>query len=82
MKKILLAAVAIGAMVTVAAPAQARRGCGAGYHRSQHGHCMPIRRPHRPHRPVVGGYYPGHGYWYNGRYWQHRYRHHGDWRYR
>ena len=31
---------------------------------------------------VVGRYYSGQGYWYNNRWWQHRYRRNNVWRYR
>ena len=78
----LAATVALG----TASVAQARDGCGKGFHRGPAGHCRPNRGPGygygNHHRPVVGVYYPGRGYWYRNRYWQHRYRHHGDWRYR
>jgi hypothetical protein len=64
-------------------PAQARQGCGRGFHRAPNGMC----RPNGPYRPggqvwVVGRYYPGHGYWYNNRWWHRRYREHNEWRYR
>jgi hypothetical protein len=31
---------------------------------------------------VIGTYYHGRGYWDGHRYWQHRDRWHGGWRYR
>jgi hypothetical protein len=31
---------------------------------------------------VIGTYYPHQGYWDGHRYWQHRDRWHGGWRYR
>jgi hypothetical protein len=31
---------------------------------------------------VVGGFYPGRGWWDGRRYWWHRYPWHGGWRYR
>ena len=63
-----------------ATPADARQGCGPGFHRAPNGMC----RPNRGNQQVwvVGRYYPGHGYWYNSRWYQHRQRWHGDWRYR
>ena len=32
--------------------------------------------------PSVGVFYTGHGWWDGHRYWGHRYRWHGGWRYR
>jgi hypothetical protein len=84
-RKLLLAALAIGAAVTAISPADARGGCGLGYHRGPYGGC----RPNLGHGPVVVGpapaigvYYGGRGYWDGHRYWGHRYRWHGGWRYR
>ena len=68
------------AMVT-AAPADARQGCGPGSHRGPGGMCRP-NRDDGGVAFVVGRYYPGHGYWYNNRWYHHRDRWHGDWRYR
>jgi hypothetical protein len=84
MRKILMALAAGGTLLALGAPAEAAQGCGAGFHRSPHGRCIPNRGPGygRPGGPVVGVYYPGRGYWYNNRYWHKRYRHHGGWRYR
>jgi hypothetical protein len=77
-----LAAIGLASVIALAAssPAEAREGCGAGFHRAPNGRCV----PNRGYRPawVVGRYYPGHGYWYNGRWWRHRYRWHNGWRYR
>lgn len=86
MKKILLAAIAAGAALTAvaaAAPAQARQGCGVGGHRGPAGHCRP-NRGRAAVAPVVriGVFYPGRGYWDGRRYYAHRYRWHGGWRYR
>jgi hypothetical protein len=87
-RKYLLIALAAGAVMTAASsPAQAREGCGPGGHRGPAGHCRP-NRGHpprvmvRPGGPVVGIYYGGRGYWDGHRYWQHRERHRGGWRYR
>ncbi len=88
MKKFLLGAAAIGTLVALAAPAQARDGCGRGEHRGPHGRCWPNRGPGWDRGPgpgawVEGRFYPGRGYWYQNRWYQHRYREHGrDWRYR
>ena len=85
MKKILLAALASAAVLTAAAPADARDGCGPGFHRGPYGHCRPNGGP----EPVllapglaIGGFYPGRGYWDGHRYWGHRYAWHHGWRYR
>jgi hypothetical protein len=75
----LVSAIAMAA----ASPADARQGCGPGFHRTPYGRCVPNRGP-RTVTFVVGRYYPGRGYWYNNRWYHHRYRDrdHGDWRYR
>ncbi|GAC1413862.1 MAG: hypothetical protein NVSMB69_16140 [Novosphingobium sp.] len=86
MKKLLLAAAAIGVALT-ATTADARQGCGPYGHRDYYGRCV----PNRGGRPVVvapglviGNFYRGRGYWDGHRYWAQRYRDHdrGDWRYR
>jgi hypothetical protein len=63
-----------------ASPAQARQGCGPGFHRAPNGMCRPNRGGARVF--VVGRYYPGRGYWYQNRWWHRRYRHRNGWRYR
>jgi hypothetical protein len=73
MRSMLLAVLAVSTAVAVAAPASARQGCGAGFHRTAHGRCVVNR---------AGGYYKGHGWWDGHRYWKHRYRHGNGWRYR
>ena len=88
----LLIAMAVGAMASAAAPAQAREGCGPGAHRNAYGHCRPNRPPRGrdgvaigvPGGPalVVGRFYEGRGYWDGRRYHQRRERWHGGWRYR
>jgi hypothetical protein len=86
MKTFLMTAVALGATIAAAAPAEAAGGCGAGFHRGPYGGCRPNRpvavRPAPAPVLVVGRYYPGRGYWYRNRYWANRYRYHGYWRYR
>ena len=88
MNRLMTAALAAGvAIAGLAVPsiAQAREGCGPGWHRGPAGGCRPNARPGPVvHGPVlvIGRYYPGRGYWYNNRYWRERYRHHGYWRYR
>ncbi len=43
MKKLLAVALAAGATIIAVAPADARQGCGPGYHRGPAGHCRPNR---------------------------------------
>lgn len=82
MKKMMLAAIAVGASLAALSPAAAAGGCGPGFHPGPRGHrCFPNRGPGRA-GPVIGTYYPNHGYWDGRRYWQHRERWHGGWRYR
>jgi hypothetical protein len=92
----LLAAMAAGLVAAaVASPAQARDGCGPGYHRGPAGRCRPNRPPPPPPGSpgvavgvpggpalVIGNFYPGRGYWDGRRYWRHRERRHGGWHYR
>lgn len=83
MKSFLLAVAAVGTAVIASAPAEARQGCGVGFHRGYHGRCIPNRGAGYARRgPVIGVFYPGRGYWYGNRYWAQRYRWHGGWRYR
>jgi hypothetical protein len=91
MKKTMMFALAAGAALTFASAALAEGGCGAGFHRGPYGHCRPNGGP----GPVVVGpgvvaapgvaigvFYPGRGYWDGHRYYWHRDRWHGGWRYR
>ena len=73
MKGIILAAVAACTTLVATAPADARQGCGTGFHRGPRGACVVNR---------AGGFYRGYGYWDGRRYYQNRYRFHGGWRYR
>ena len=89
MRKMLfgLAATAAAAMTFAVAPAaEARQGCGNGWHRAPSGRCVPNRggwnRHNRGPVLVVGRWYDGRGYWDGRRYWQNRYRHNNGWRYR
>jgi hypothetical protein len=83
MKRILLTALATGAVLAAVTPADARQGCGPGGHRGPYGHCRPNMGPGGPGGAlVIGTYYPNQGYWDGHRYWQHRDRWHGGWRYR
>lgn len=68
--------------LAAAAPADARQGCGPGMHRTPYGRCVPNRGP-QGQVWVVGRYYPGHGYWYDNRWYHRRYRDPDhNWRYR
>ena len=87
MKTLLTLALAATALAGATA-AEARDGCGPGAHRGPYGHCRPNGYGYAP-GVVVGGpglvvdtFYPGRGYWDGHRYWQHRDRWHGGWRYR
>lgn len=86
MKKLLLFALAAGAAVTAISPVDARGGCGVGFHRGPYGGCRRNVGPGPvvvgPGVPAIGVYYGGRGYWDGHRYWGHRYRWHGGWRYR
>jgi hypothetical protein len=76
MMKALLAVGAAAIIATVAAaPAQAREGCGRGYHRTAYGNCRPDRGTYA--RWVEGQYYQGRGYYWHNRWYQHRQRRHG-----
>ena len=81
MKALAALGLASAIAMVAAAPADARQGCGPGMHRAPSGVCRP-NQDHGPVAFVVGRYYPGHGYWYNNRWYHHRDRWHGDWRYR
>ena len=79
-------ALAAGVALAAASSADARDGCGRGFHRGPYGHCRPNRGPVVGVGPggalIVGNYYARRGYWDGRRYWPHRYRWHNDWRYR
>ena len=78
----ILAAIGLASVIAIAStsPADARQGCGPGFHRTPNGMCRPNRNQQQTY--VVGRFYAGHGYWYNNRWYQHRSRWHNDWRYR
>jgi hypothetical protein len=82
-----LIAVAAASIIAIAAatPADAAQGCGRGMHRTPHGRCVPNGGMRDGMRTtwVVGQFYPGHGYWYNNQWYQHRMRDRNrGWRYR
>ncbi len=90
MRKLILAAIAATTSLVAISPAMAIQGCGPGGHRNYYGRCVPNYRP--AYGPaygygggpalVIGSYYPRRGYWDGRRYWWHRDRWHGGWRYR
>ena len=84
MNKFLMATIAAGVALAGTTAAEARDGCGPGGHRGPYGRCRPNGGPAfvAPGAIVIGQYYPGRGYWDGHRYYQHRERFHGDWRYR
>jgi hypothetical protein len=63
----------------VASPAQAREGCGPGFHRAWNGMCRANRGTYA--RYVEGQYYSGRGYYWHNRWYQHRHRRNGIWIY-
>jgi hypothetical protein len=74
---------ALGAAAIVAtaaaSPAQAREGCGRGFHRAMNGMCRPNRGTEM--RWIEGRYYSGYGYRWHNRWYQRRHRRHGVWIY-
>lgn len=78
MKKMMIFVLGAGAALAVASSADARGGCGIGFHRGPVGGC----RANLGGGPALGVFYPGRGYWDGHRYWANRYRFHGGWRYR
>src|SRR5262245_50708673 len=83
-KLIIIAFTSVAALTAVVSTADAAQGCGVGFHRGPYGHCRP-NAPGPvvvvPGGPRVGVYYHGRGYWDGHRYWVHRDRWHGGWRY-
>jgi hypothetical protein len=81
-----LSALALGASaaVMIASAAQAAGGCGPAFHRGPYGRCVPNGGAVvvGPGAWTVGVFYPGRGYWDGHRWWAHRERWHGGWRYR
>lgn len=73
-----------GAALTTTAPAEARGGCGPGFHPGPYGHhCFRNAGPAVVVGvPGIGVYIGGRGWWDGHRYWGHRYRWHDGWRYR
>ncbi len=86
MNKLLMIALATGVALGSTAAAEARDGCGPGFHRGPMGHCRPNRGPGPVvvgvGGPSIGVFYPGRGYWDGHRYWGHRDGREGHWIYR
>lgn len=59
MRKILIVLVAAGAALASITPADAREGCGPGFHRGPHARCFPN---HGRGYGADRGRYRGHGY--------------------
>jgi len=79
MKTLIALGLATAMVGLAAAPAQAREGCGRGFHRAYNGMCRPNRGT--PMRYVEGHYYAGQGYWYRNRWYHQRHRRNGVWIY-
>jgi hypothetical protein len=84
MKLLIAAALSFAAVSATIPVAEARQGCGAGYHRGPAGRCRPNANARIVIVPrlVVGRYYAKRGYWDGRRYYRQRIRHHNGWRYR
>ena len=84
----LLAIAFVGAVALAAnSSADAMGGCGPGWHPGPYGHhCFRNGGGGGPDvaivAPGIGVFVAGHGYWDGHRYWMHRDRWHGGWRYR
>ena len=86
MKRVIALALAATVALSAASTADARQGCGVGFHRGPYGHCrrnlgQRVYAP-APRVLVVDRFYPGRGYWDGHRYWRHREHWHNHWRYR
>lgn len=79
MKGIIALALAAGVTIAAVAPVNAANGCGRGFHAGPRGRCLPNRGPGPA--LIVGNRYDR-GYWDGHRYYQHRERWQGGWRYR
>ena len=79
MKTLIALGLATAIAGVAAAPAQAREGCGPGFHRAWNGMCRANRGTEA--RWIEGHYYAGQGYWWNNRWYQHRHRRNGVWIY-
>lgn len=93
MRKTLVATIAIAtSMLALSSVADARDGCGSGWHRTRYGNCRPngyegpaygyygYAAPYG-YAPEVEYYYPDRGYWNGDRYYRHRRYYGGGWRY-
>jgi hypothetical protein len=95
-KALILTVAGVASLVAFAPAAQARDGCGDGWHRNIYGDCRPNvyhryygardRYLYDRDRDVVldfdiGTFYPGRGYWSGDRFYMHRSWDGDDWRY-
>jgi hypothetical protein len=80
MKMLIALAAASVVAIAAASPADARQGCGPGFHRAPNGACRP-NRDQQQMQWVEGRYYPGHGYWYHNQWRHRRERRNGVWIY-
>jgi hypothetical protein len=79
MKTLIALGLATAIAGIAAVPAQAREGCGPGFHRAMNGMCRANRGTMA--RRIEGQYYRGQGYWWQNRWYQHRRRRNGVWIY-
>jgi hypothetical protein len=79
MKTLIALGLATAIAGIAAAPAEARQGCGTGFHRAMNGTCRPNRGTRA--RWIEGHYYRGQGYRWHNRWYQHRHRRNGVWIY-
>src|SRR6059058_1669597 len=79
MKTLIALGLATAIAGMAAAPAEARQGCGPGFHRAMNGTCRPNRGTRA--RWIQGHYYRGQGYRWHNRWYQHRHRRNGVWIY-
>jgi hypothetical protein len=84
MRKLLAVAFIAAVVAGAASSADARGGCGPGWHPGPYGrHCFRNTGGEAVIlAPGIGVFVTGHGYWDGHRYWWHRDRWHGGWRYR
>jgi|UPI000346EF91 hypothetical protein len=77
-RKLVMSIALVSGMLLTAPAAEARDGCGPGFHRGYYGWCRPNWRPYAYRPFVYGPGYPRFGYHRRGGYHWH-YRHHYSW---
>jgi hypothetical protein len=90
-KALIMTLAGVASLAAFSSAANARDGCGHGWHRNYYGHCRPNDYGYRDYgpgdrtqvviAPEVGRYYPDRGYWDGDRYYWHRSRTYDGWRY-